>query len=48
MTDIKLLMWDSNTWNHLTVWKQKSDVKLLVLDSNTWNHLTVWQTNDWC
>ena len=35
MTDVKLLVLDSNTWNHLTVCKQKPDVKLLVLHSNT-------------
>ena len=41
MTDVKLLVLHSNTWNHLTVCKQITDVKLLVLHSNTWNHLTV-------
>ena len=45
MTDveIELLELDSNTLNHLTVWKQMSNVEieLLVLDSNNWNHLTV-------
>ena len=35
MTDIKLLVLDSNTWNRLTVCKQMTDVKLLVLHSNT-------------
>ena len=24
---MKLLMLDSNTWNHLTVWKQMSSIK---------------------
>ena len=32
VTDVKLLLLPSNTWNHLTVYK---------LDSNTWNNLTV-------
>ena len=28
MTDVKLLLLHSNTWNHLTVCKQMADVKL--------------------
>ena len=43
MTDVKLLVLHSNTWNRLTVCKQMTDVKLLVLHSNTWNHLTVYK-----
>ena len=36
MTDVKLLVLHSNTWNHSTVCKP-------VWDSNTWNHLTVYK-----
>ena len=32
VTDVKLLVLHSNTWNYLT--------ELFVLDNNTWNHLT--------
>ena len=41
MTDGKLLVLHSNTWNHLTVCKQMTDIKFLVLHCNTWNHLTM-------
>ena len=41
-TDIKLLVLDSNTWNHLTVCKKwLYSIELVVLDINTCKHLVV-------
>ena len=33
-------MFNSNTWNHLTVCKQMAAIKLFLLNCDTWNHLT--------
>ena len=41
MTDVKLLLLHSNTWNYLNVSKQMIDIKLL--HSNNWNQLTVYK-----
>ena len=42
MTDVKVLLLQSNNWNQLTLWKQIINSKQnFVLDRNTWNHLTV-------
>ena len=44
MTDVKVLLLQSNNWNQLTLWKQIINSKQnFVLDRNTWNHLTVSQ-----
>ena len=49
---IELLVFNSNTWKHLTVCRQMISIKLdrdiwylelLMLDRNTWNYLTVCQ-----
>ena len=39
---IELLIFNSNTWNHLTVCKKIIDIELnlLMIVRNTWNHLT--------
>ena len=37
MTDVKLWLFYSNTWNDLTVCKQKSNVKLRLLHCDVWN-----------
>ena len=41
MTNVRLWLLHSNTWNYLNVYKQMTDVKLLLLHNNTWNRLTV-------
>ena len=41
MTDAKLLLLHSNTWNHLTLYIQTvHSKKLFVLGRNTWSHLS--------
>ena len=39
----KLLVFDRNTWNHLSVYKTDLEnwLELLVFDRNSWNHLSV-------
>ena len=38
---MKLIMFDSNTWNYLTACKQMFNIKwnFFVWDSDIWNHL---------
>ena len=34
MTDVKLLLLQTNTWNHLTVWEKISSTCLKMLSTN--------------
>ena len=47
MTDVKFLMLQNKTWNHLTCVQKNyyEQIEWFLLDRNTWNFLTVCKNN---